>query len=523
MPQHPHNDRTLQRLLPWLALIGFLGVALYALLPLDFWLPEYKSAHHTVTAGEALPNDTLPEDDDSGDIIDDDLPPGGEKPETPSHETTTQTPSSSTTPQTSSSGTTPQIAPSGTTPQTPSSDTTPQTAPSGTTTQASPSGTTTQASPSGTTTQASPSSTTPQTPPSGTTPQIAPSGTTPQTPPSGTTPQTPPSGTTPQTPPGETKPAIPPSGSTPQTPSSETKPAIPPGSTTPQTPPGGEKPQASAGSDEKTIESKGDFHKHYRIFRAVGNQWQNISKSDLNPVLIKQLEPLQHKIEDEAVSTVEILYTTYTKDGKTNLENSKIIAARLREGRYTYTYYARFEGKNIWYYDREGNAPEVAMDRIPLDHYDHISSPFDPARVHPITRIIRPHEGTDFKAAHGSPVRATGDGIVNYAGWRGGYGRVVIIDHVNGYQTRYAHLSDLDVETGQEVARGQTVGRLGNSGMSTGSHLHYEVRINDIPYDPMTVQLPENKPLPESYKDAWRYRCTQYEREMTEIAKGGRK
>ena len=500
MPQHPHNDRTLQRLLPWLALIGFLGVALYALLPLDFWLPEYKSAHHTVTAGEALPNDTLPEDDDSGDIIDDDLPPapppGGEKPETPSHETAAQTPSSETTPQTPPSETKPAIPPSGTTPQTPPSGTTPQTPPGGTT---------------------------PQAPPSGTTPQTPPGGTTPQAPPGGTTPQTPPGGTTPQIPPGGTTPQTPPSGTTPQTPSSETKPAIPPGSTTPQTPPGGEKPQASAGSDEKTIESKGDFHKHYRSFRAVGNQWQHIAKSDLNPVLIKQLEPLQHKIEDEAISTVEILYSTYTKDGKTNPENSKIIAARLREGRYTYTYYARFEGKNIWYYDREGNAPEVAMDRIPLDHYDHISSPFDPARVHPITHIIRPHEGTDFKAAHGSPVRATGDGIVNYAGWRGGYGRVVIIDHVNGYQTRYAHLSDLDVETGQEVARGQTVGRLGNSGMSTGSHLHYEVRINDIPYDPMTVQLPENKPLPESYKDAWRYRCTQYEREMTEIAKGGRK
>ena len=383
MPQHPHNDRILKRLLPWLALIGFLGVALYALLPLDFWLPEYKSAHHTVTSGEALPDNIPPEDGDGGITLDNDQPPGAAQPEPP------------------------------------------------------------------------------------------------------------PGGTQPEPPPGGTKPG---------------------------TAPSGEKPEPPSGGEEKIVESRGDFHKHYRIFRAVGNQWQHISKSDLNPVLITQLEPLQHKIEDEAISTVEILYSTYTKDGKTNPENSKIIAARLREGRYTYTYYARFEGKNIWYYDREGNAPEVAMDRIPLDSYDHISSPFDPARVHPITRIIRPHEGTDFKAAHGSPVRATGDGIVNYAGWRGGYGRVVIIDHENGYQTRYAHLSDIEVATGQEISRGQTVGRLGNSGMSTGSHLHYEVRINDIPYDPMTVQLPENKPLAENYKDAWRYRCEQYERELTEIA-----
>ncbi|MFC0034720.1 M23 family metallopeptidase [Cardiobacterium valvarum] len=445
MPQHPHNDRILQRLLPWLALIGFLGVALYALLPLDFWLPEYKSAHHTVTSGEALPDD-IPPDEADGDIVDDDQPSGEEKPETLPGETK---------PETQPSEAKPETLPSGEKPETPSSKTKPETPPSGTK---------------------------PETPSSETKPEIRPAGQNPKPHPAGQNP----------------KPA--------QRDKTETRPAG--------------KPESPSG-EEKIVESKGSFRKHYRSFRAVGNQWQHIAKSDLNPVLIKQLEPLQHKIGDEAISTVEILYSTYTKDGKTNPENSKIIAARLREGRYTYTYYARFEGKNIWYYDREGNAPEVAMDRVPLDHYDHISSPFDPARVHPITRIIRPHEGTDFKAAHGSPVRATGDGIVNYAGWRGGYGRVVIIDHANGYQTRYAHLSDLDVETGQEIARGQTVGRLGNSGMSTGSHLHYEVRINDIPYDPMTVQLPENKPLAENYKDAWRYRCTQYEREMTEIAKQG--
>ena len=106
MPQHPHNDRILQRLLPWLALIGFLGVALYALLPLDFWLPEYKSAHHTVTSGEALPDDIPPDETDGG-IIDDDQPPSEEKPETPP------------------SGTKPETAPSGQNPESPSGEETP--------------------------------------------------------------------------------------------------------------------------------------------------------------------------------------------------------------------------------------------------------------------------------------------------------------------------------------------------------------------------------------------------------------
>ena len=501
MPQHPHNDRILQRLLPWLALIGFLGVALYALLPLDFWLPEYKSAHHTVTSGEALP-DGIPPDEAEGGIIDDDQPPSEEKPEPAPSEAKSETPPSGTKPETPPGGTKPESPPGGTKPESPPSETKPE------------------IPPDGTKPESPPSETKPESPPSETKPEIPPSETKPETPPSEAKPETPSSGTKPETSPSGTKPETPPSEAKPEIPPSEAKPETPPSEAKPETPPSGEKPESPSG-EEKIVESKGSFRKHYRSFRAVGNQWQHIAKSDLNPVLIKQLEPLQHKIEDEAISTVEILYSTYTKDGKTNPDNSKIIAARLREGRYTYTYYARFEGKNIWYYDREGNAPEVAMDRIPLDHYDHISSPFDPARVHPITRIIRPHEGTDFKAAHGAPVRATGDGIVNYAGWRGGYGRVVIIDHANGYQTRYAHLSDLDVETGQEISRGQTVGRLGNSGMSTGSHLHYEVRIDDIPYDPMTVQLPENKPLAEDYKDAWRYRCTQYEREMTEIAKQG--
>lgn len=94
------------------------------------------------------------------------------------------------------------------------------------------------------------------------------------------------------------------------------------------------------------------------------------------------------------------------------------------------------------------------------------------------------HTGIDISAPIGTPVKATADGIVRHANWNGGYGRCVIIDHGNGYQTWYAHLSKMDVMEGQEIRQGEIVGRVGSTGRSTGSHLHYEVRIHSTPVNP---------------------------------------
>lgn len=98
----------------------------------------------------------------------------------------------------------------------------------------------------------------------------------------------------------------------------------------------------------------------------------------------------------------------------------------------------------------------------------------------------RMHEGTDMAGATGTPVYATGDGVVIHAGWDGGYGRLVRIKHDFGIETRYAHLSSLDVVVGQKVSRGDKIGGMGNTGRSTGTHLHYEVRIGGTPVNPMT-------------------------------------
>ena len=107
-------------------------------------------------------------------------------------------------------------------------------------------------------------------------------------------------------------------------------------------------------------------------------------------------------------------------------------------------------------------------------------------RRDPFGRGIRGHEGQDMAGAYGSPIYATADGVVTHAGWQSGYGRLVKIRHAHGFETRYGHLAQVRVELGQKVSRGDRIGDMGNSGRSTGTHLHYEVRIGGSAKNPMT-------------------------------------
>jgi murein DD-endopeptidase MepM/ murein hydrolase activator NlpD len=103
------------------------------------------------------------------------------------------------------------------------------------------------------------------------------------------------------------------------------------------------------------------------------------------------------------------------------------------------------------------------------------------------------HSGQDIEAAMGTPVVAGARGTVSFTGWQNGYGQLVIVDHGGGLSTRYGHLSHIDVDTGQKVSRGQLLGHVGSTGRSTGPHLHYEVRINDEPVDPLQYLLTSAK------------------------------
>ncbi len=136
------------------------------------------------------------------------------------------------------------------------------------------------------------------------------------------------------------------------------------------------------------------------------------------------------------------------------------------------------------YFDGEGKSMRAAFLRAPLA-FRRISSVFG-LRKHPILGIWRAHQGTDYAAAAGTPVRALGDGIVAFAGWKGGYGRVIEIKHRNGFLTRYGHLSAFasGIKAGASVTISRTIGFVGASGLATAPHLHFEVLVGGVHRDP---------------------------------------
>jgi murein DD-endopeptidase MepM/ murein hydrolase activator NlpD len=127
-----------------------------------------------------------------------------------------------------------------------------------------------------------------------------------------------------------------------------------------------------------------------------------------------------------------------------------------------------------------------------------ISSHFNLRRRHPILNTIRAHKGVDYAASAGTPIKATGDGRVAFMGNKGGYGRVVILQHGQSYETLYAHMSRFraGMRAGAKVKQGQIIGYVGSSGLATAPHLHYEFRVNGIHKNPVNIVMPRANPIP---------------------------
>ncbi len=146
------------------------------------------------------------------------------------------------------------------------------------------------------------------------------------------------------------------------------------------------------------------------------------------------------------------------------------------------------------FYDADGQSLKRAFLRAPLQ-FRRISSSFNRSRRHPVLGFARRHEGTDYAADYGTPVLAAGDGVVIKAGYSGGYGNLVEVRHANGITTRYGHLSAILARTGTRVEQGQVIGRVGATGLATGSHLHYEFRVNGVARDARRLDLGNGQPV----------------------------
>ncbi|HET9679692.1 MAG TPA: M23 family metallopeptidase [Gammaproteobacteria bacterium] len=153
------------------------------------------------------------------------------------------------------------------------------------------------------------------------------------------------------------------------------------------------------------------------------------------------------------------------------------------------------------YYTPEGLSVRKALLRNVVD-FTRISSNFSLGRKHPILNTVRKHEGTDYAAPSGTPIKSAGDGKVVFAGRKGGYGNVLVIKHGGGFSTLYAHTRGFarGIHVGEHVEQGEVVAYVGMSGLATGPHLHYEVRLNGVHRDPRKVNLPEADPVDPLYK-----------------------
>jgi len=152
------------------------------------------------------------------------------------------------------------------------------------------------------------------------------------------------------------------------------------------------------------------------------------------------------------------------------------------------------------YYDKDGKSLRKAFLKSPL-RYSRISSYFSRGRYHPILKVVRPHRGIDYVAPSGTPVSAIGAGTVTFAGWKGGYGKLVEISHANRFKSKYGHLRDFGkgIRSGQRVAQGQVIGYVGTTGLSTGPHLHFELLQNNTWVNPLKIIPPRAEPVKSQY------------------------
>jgi murein DD-endopeptidase MepM/ murein hydrolase activator NlpD len=195
-----------------------------------------------------------------------------------------------------------------------------------------------------------------------------------------------------------------------------------------------------------------------------------------------------------------VLYEQKFQDGE-YVNDGRVLAAEfVNQGKtLRAVWFQSKDGEVQGYFTPEGKGMRKAFLRAPLD-FTRVSSVFNPRRKHPVSGVVRAHKGVDYAAPTGTPIWAAGDGRIEFAGRKGGYGNVVMIDHGKGISTVYGHMSRFgkSARAGRTVKQGDIIGYVGMTGTATGPHLHYEYRTKGVHMDPAKIPLPRTE-IPSAY------------------------
>ncbi len=250
------------------------------------------------------------------------------------------------------------------------------------------------------------------------------------------------------------------------------------------------------------------------VFAAEGvvenTLWESMRKAGIEPEAIMRFTDILAYDFDFVTDTrnghrFRILYEKLSFRDSTIGVGRILLAEYITPKRdYVAVWYRDPEGRE-GYFDLEGKSMKKALLKAPLS-YTRISSHFSHRRFHPILKIYRPHLGVDYAAPVGTPVVASGDGVVVFAGWKGGFGKFIHIKHPNGIETMYGHLSRFakGIRRGVRVRRGQVIGYVGATGLATGPHLDYRVKVKGKFVNPEKYAFPAEPPVKRRYLESYR-------------------
>ena len=213
-----------------------------------------------------------------------------------------------------------------------------------------------------------------------------------------------------------------------------------------------------------------------------------------------------------------VLYETRSFEGRPTGSGRVLAVQYINNGKLVEAMWFAPEGQNGGYYDSEGKSMKAAFLRNAIP-FTRVSSTFG-KRKHPIHKRWKMHNGIDFAAPTGTPIRATGDGVVEHIGSKGGFGKTIILRHPNNIKTLYAHQSRFakGLKRGDRVAQGETIGYVGSTGWSTGPHLHYEFRVNNKPVDPLGIKMPEAVKLDNQQREQFMAQAMPWRNQLERIA-----